>query len=46
MKTIDAAKLLQTFAEVYPNSELTFANNKVSVTKIVYDENTHTINIR
>lgn len=46
MKTVDAAKLLQTFAELYPNSNLTFANNKVSVSKIVYDENTNTINIR
>lgn len=46
MKTIDAAKLLQTFAEVYPDSELTFANNKVPVNKIVYDEKTNSINLR
>ena len=46
MKTIDAARLLQSFAETYPTSTLTFANNKVPVTKIVYDENTNTINLR
>lgn len=46
MKTIDAAKILTILAETYPNSDLTFANNKVSVTKIVYDENTNTINVR
>ena len=46
MKTVDAVKLLQTFAEVHSNSELTFANNKVPVTKIVYDEKTNTVNLR
>ena len=46
MKTIDAVKLLQSFAEVYPDSELTFANNKVPVSKIVYDEKTNSINLR
>lgn len=46
MKTIDAVKLLQAFADVHSNSDLTFANNKVPVTKIVYDENTNTVNLR
>lgn len=46
MKTIDGVKLLQSFAEVYPNSELTFANNKVPVSKIVYDEKTNSVNLR
>lgn len=42
----DAAKLLQSYADVYPEANLTFANNKVPVTKIVYDENSNSINLR
>ena len=37
---------MTTLAEIYPECELTFANNKVSATKIVYDEKTNSINIR
>ena len=46
MKTINAVTILQTFAKVYPDSELTFANNKVPVNLIVYDEKTNTVNVR
>ena len=46
MKIKDAAKLMTKFAEIYPDCELTFANNKVAASKIVYDEKTKSINIR
>ena len=46
MKAIEAATILNTYAKVYPDVELTFANNKVPVTKIVYDEKTGSINLR
>ena len=46
MNIRDAAKLMQTYAEVYPTADVTFANNKVPVTKIVYDEKTNSINLR
>lgn len=46
MNILDVAKLMQTYAEVYPTADVTFANNKVSVTKIVYDANTNSINLR
>lgn len=46
MKAKEFAELLTTFATAYPNSEVTFANNKVEVTKIVFDAQTKSINIR
>lgn len=46
MNIKDAAKLMQSYADVYPDAKLTFANNKVPVTKIVYDVNTNSINLR
>lgn len=46
MKTKDCAILMQSYASVYPDADVTFANNKVPVTKIVYDEKTNSINLR
>jgi len=46
MNICDAAKLMQSYADVYPEANLTFANNKVPVSKIVYDANTNSINLR
>ena len=46
MNIKDAAKLMQSYADVYPEADLTFANNKVPVTKIVFDEKTNSINLR
>jgi hypothetical protein len=46
MNIKDTAKLMQTYADVYPDANVTFANNKVPVTKIVYDASTNSINLR
>lgn len=46
MNIKDAAKLLSTFAEVYPDLDITFANNKVPVNVIQYDAKSNSINIR
>lgn len=46
MKIKDAAKLMNTYAELYPEYNVTFANNKVPVNIIVFDEKSKTINIR
>lgn len=46
MNIKDAAKLLNTLAEIYPDAKLTFANNKVDVSTIVYDVKSNSINIR
>ena len=46
MKTKEFAEIMTTFAITYPDSEVTFANNKVEVTKIVFDTQTKSINIQ
>ena len=46
MKAKDAAKLLITLSEIYPDLDITFANNKAPVTKIVYDSNSQSVNFR
>ena len=46
MNIKDAAKLISTLAEIYPDAKLTFANNKVDVTTIVYDSKSNSVNIR
>ena len=46
MNIKDAAKLMSTYAEVYPDCELTFANNKVLVSVIQYDAKSNSINLR
>lgn len=46
IKVKDAVKLLSTLAEIYPDAKLTFANNKVDVSTIVYDAKTNSVNIR
>ena len=46
MTITEGDRLMATLAEVNPSARLTFANNKVDVTKIVYDEKSNSINIR
>ena len=46
MKAKDAAKLLNTFADIYPDVDITFANNKVPVNIVQYDAKSNSINIR
>jgi hypothetical protein len=46
MKITDAAKLMATFAEIYPDCEVTFANNKVPVNTVQYDAKSNSINLR
>lgn len=46
MQVKDVAALMQSYASIYPGASVTFANNKVPVTKIVYDNNTNSINLR
>lgn len=46
MNIKDVAKLMTTYAEIYPEAEVTFANNKVIATVINYDNKSKTINIR
>ena len=46
MNIKDAAKLMATLAEVYPDCEVTFANNKVPVTVLQYDIKSNSINLR
>lgn len=46
MKIKDAAKLMTTYAEIYPDFEVTFANNKVKATVIQFDIKSNSINIR
>jgi hypothetical protein len=46
MNIKDVAKLMNTFAEVYPDCEVTFANNKVHVNVVQYDEKSNSINLR
>lgn len=42
----EVAKIMQSYASVYPDASVTFANNKVAVSKITYDSNTNSINLR
>ena len=46
MNIKDVAKIMNTYGEVYPNCEVTFANNKVKVTVIQFDIKSNSINIR
>ena len=46
MKVKEAVQILQTLQAIWPETEVTFANNKVPVTKIVYDSNSNTVNFR
>ena len=46
MKVTEAVKILQTLQALWPDTEITFANNKVPVTKIVYDSNSKSVNFR
>lgn len=46
MKAKDAAKLLTTLSEIYPDVDITFANNKVQVNVVQYDAKSNSINIR
>lgn len=46
MNIKDVVKLMTTFGEIYPNCEVTFANNKVPVNVIQYDAKSNSINLR
>ena len=46
MNIKDVAKLMNTFADVYPDCEVTFANNKVPVNVLNYDAKSNSINLR
>jgi len=46
MNIKDVAKLMTTLGEVYPDCEVTFANNKVPVTVVHYDAKSNSINLR
>lgn len=46
MNIKEFAQLMSTFALAYPDAKVTFANNKVEVTKVVFDAQTKSINIR
>lgn len=37
---------MASLAEFNPSARLTFANNKANVTKIVYDEESNSVNLR
>lgn len=46
MTITEGARLMRELAEINPSASLTFANNKVPVTKIVYDEKSNSVNLR
>ena len=46
MNIKNVAKLMTTYAEIYPDIEVTFANNKVPVNIVQYDAKSNTINLR
>ena len=46
MNIKDVAKLMNALADVYPDCEVTFANNKVLVTTINYDAKSNSVNLR
>ena len=46
MNIKDVAKLMTTYAEIYPDCEVTFANNKVPVSVIQYESLRNSINLR
>lgn len=46
MTITEGARLMASLAEVNSSARLTFANNKVDVTKIVYDEKSNSVNLR
>lgn len=46
MNIKEFAQLMSTFALAYPDANVTFANNKIEVTKVVFDAQTKSINIR
>lgn len=46
MTVVELYNILGGYAGAKPNANVTFANNKVNITKVVYDENTNSINIR
>lgn len=46
MNIKEVAKLMNSLAEVYPDCEFTFANNKVPVNTLSYDAKSNSINLR
>lgn len=46
MTAIEARDYMAIIAKYHPDAKLTFANNKVEATKIIWDEKSQSINIR
>lgn len=46
MKITDVVKLMSAYSDIYPDCEVTFANNKVPVNTIQYDAKSNSINLR
>ena len=46
MKAKEFVKLISGIADAYPDIDVTFANNKVPVNLVVYDDKSKTLNIR
>ena len=46
MNIKDVVKLMTIYAEIYPDCEVTFANNKVPVNVVQYDVKSNSINLR
>ena len=46
MNIKEVAKLMNSLAEVYPDCEVTFVNNKVPVNTLSYDTKSNSINLR
>lgn len=46
MTVTEGVRIMRELANINPCASLTFANNKVPVTKIVYDEKSNSVNLR
>lgn len=46
MTALEIYNILSCYSDIKPDATVTFANNKIPVTKVVYDENTNSINLR
>lgn len=46
MTILEATEYMKVLAKFHPDARITFANNKVEVSKIVWDEKSQSVNIR
>ena len=46
MKAEEIVNTIYAICKFHPNTKVTFGNNKVPITKIVYDETTDSVNLR